>query len=154
MDINSFIWGVAASITAALIIFFLKTQISSIVSYLLFRIYPKIAGKYRIIHLTDSVAKNQKDILRLSQFGPKIWGENNTFENDKIVATDKIKGRITPSRILVFEFETVTAEHHNFGSATFIVGQNISKMKGYLTCLCGNCGSATSHEVQLERIQD
>jgi hypothetical protein len=153
MDLISFMFGVGASLTAAIIVFIFKSQFSNFASYLFFRIYPKVSGQYRILHLTKDVAQNQKDILKLSQFGPKLWGTNTTYEKDKIVAVDKIKGKITPSRVLVFEFETITEGHHNFGTGTYLLGQNLAKLEGYMTCLCGNCGSATSHKSRLERIE-
>ena len=152
MELNSFLFGVGASLTAAIILFIFRSQFNNVASYLFFRIYPKVAGKYRILHLTKRVVGDQKDVLKISQFGPKLWGTNTTYKKDKIVAVDKIKGKITPSRVLVFEFETISEEHHNFGTGTYLLGQDLAKMEGYMTCLCGNCGSATSHKSRLERI--
>ena len=151
MEWSAFFLGVASSVTAALVVFFFKAQVGNLVNVLFFKVYPKVSGVYTI-KFKERVPKNQRDVLRLSQFGAKIWGTNETYEGDKLVAEDKIAGRVTASRFLLFDFESKTESHHNMGSGLFRMSSDSSKLTGYISGLCATCQNATSIEAVLHRI--
>ena len=154
MQSSSFVYGVLSSITAAIIIIIFKNQIANIVNLLFLKVYPKVKGKYKIEFLENRVDKKQKDIITFHQFGNKIWGINETFENYKLVDQDKIKGKVTASRIVTFEFESISENHHNFGTGIFRISSTNVEMSGYITCLCVQCQDTTSIKVKLVKVDD
>lgn len=154
MNWGPYFLGIASSLTALCLIWLVRSQITNFLNLILFRIYPKISGKYKIVFKEKNrVDPHSRDIVELSQFGSKVWGVNKTFIGDKCIDKDKIKGHITPSRILIFEYESISGEHHNLGTGSFRLAVNNKTFNGYITCLCANCQNTTYMEAELEKIE-
>jgi len=90
-------------------------------------------------------------IIKLKQFAYKISGEVYCIQEDKIKHLEKINGKITPSRVLVLNSETIDGEHHNFGTYLLNLTNDLSIIRGTRSGLCVQCGDATSDYVLLEK---
>jgi hypothetical protein len=73
MDFGTFLLGVLSSLFATIIVFVFRSQFTNLVNMLFFKVFPKVAGKYRVVvHKERESFPDQKDTLRVSQFGAKI----------------------------------------------------------------------------------
>ena len=154
MDTSTFIFGVVSSLIASLLIYVFKNQLSNFLNVIFLKVYPKINGRFEILLPKENNAENQKIILFLNQFGGKVWGRIETYSDDKKVSIDKVVGKVTPSRILIFEYESSPDEHHDFGTGLFHISSDNKKMSGYMSFLCANCQNTGSMKVVIKKIED
>jgi hypothetical protein len=151
---SEFILGVVSSLVASLLVVVFKNQLSNLLNVIFLKVYPKIGGRFEILLPEINNAEKQRHILILNQFGGKIWGRIETYSDNKKVSVDKVAGKVTPSRIFIFEFESPPADHHDFGTGLFHISSDNKKMSGYLSSLCANCQNAHSMETTIKKIDD
>lgn len=153
---DTFIWGVLSSLLAVFIIYLLKNQFHNLVNMIFFKVYPKISGKWLISHLEKDGERNPKerDVMELKQFGSIIKGINRTYEGDKLIGEDKIKGSITATGILQFTWESKTNDqHHHYGSAFIRVSMYKKEMEGVIVTICCQCERNLAYgEIKLTKL--
>lgn len=89
----------------------------------------------------------------VKQFAYKLEGSITTIEKGQIIDNEKFKGRVTPSRVVLLNTETVTPEHHNFGTYLLRLTPNNKVMKGSRNYLCTECGDVGNSYVMFEKIK-
>lgn len=151
--LSAFFIGILSSLATIFIVFLCRTQIFFIINIIFYKIYPKISGQWKLelIEASNSLL-NQRDIVLLSQFGSTITGLIKTYDGDKIIANDLIKGKITPTRLLLYTYESKTADHNCFGSALFKINSTAEKMYGYVTYICEKCEKSSASKAILTKI--
>ncbi|MDD2813879.1 MAG: hypothetical protein PHF53_10765, partial [Bacteroidales bacterium] len=103
------------------------------------------ASNQELLEWLKSRAKNERIVkFRIKQFANRLKGEIYIINNGKIKITEKLKGRLTASRIMILTSETILENHHNFGTYLFNVTNNSKLIKGTRSALCIECGNATS----------
>jgi len=148
----NFLLGVLSSIVAVVVIYIIKSYFYDIIDLVFFKVYPNIKGTWKIIHLNNNNSEgmcrdstnttnydDMKDIMTIKQIGSHVSAINKTYQGDKLLFEDKIKGSVTPSRLFMFTYECKTVEHHNIGSAFVRISNMKNEMHGYLTTICGEC---------------
>jgi hypothetical protein len=154
MNINSFLLGVASSVVAAIIILLIKNNFNNIVNLLFFKLYPNISGKYKMdIPEYRNFYENEKVIIILKQFGYRIKGIIETYDGDLLKTQDNIKGKISPSRVLIYSYETADANHHDYGTGIFKISSDTKILIGYISSLCARCENAHSFKTSLKKIE-
>ena len=103
---SEFILGVVSSLVASLIVIIFKNQLSNLLNVVFLKVYPQIGGRFEILLPETNNTDKQRHVLILNQFGGKIWGRIETYSDYKKVSVDKVTGKVTPSRIFIFEFES------------------------------------------------
>lgn len=96
---------------------------------------------------------NQNALLKikLKQFINKVTGEIYSIEDGSVKIDESLKGRITPSRVLVLNSETLNDEHHNIGTYLLNLTNDSRIIRGTRSGLCISCGNATSDYLLLEK---
>jgi hypothetical protein len=153
---NSFILGVASSLVAVAIVSLARHHVKHVINLAFFTVYPKIAGKWQIKHLSkgDSSRAKTRDIMELKQFGSRVTGINRTYDGERVVVEDSISGQITPTGLFRFTWESQSDEHHDYGSAFVRVSTKKQEMAGYFTTICSKCERRPANgEVLIRRIQ-
>jgi len=151
--IVSFFLGILSSLIAIFIVYFFKIQFINLTEFIFSNVYPKIAGQWRLEFVDYDIEKpGHRVIMALSQFGSKVSGEMNTFDGDKLLFKDLIKGKVTPSRVFMFTFETKTLEHHRFGSGLFKFEADSLTLYGYLSFICSICQKTDSEKSTMKKI--
>ena len=151
-----FFAGVLSSLVAVFIVFLAKNQVHHVVNLVFFKVYPKISGKWQIIHLTEGEKNESKtrDVMELTQFGSKVGGLNRTYDGDRVVVEDKITGNITASGVFKFSWESKTSEHHDYGTAFVRILTQKKEMRGYVITMCCNCEANPAFgEVLIKKIE-
>ncbi|HYF81861.1 MAG TPA: hypothetical protein VEB00_02375 [Clostridia bacterium] len=146
-----FLLGVMSSIVAAIIIYIFKSQLQNLANLVLFRVYPNISGKWQVIY-NNEVSPEDKEFMELTQFGSRVKGACRTYNDEKLISEDKVVGKITPSGIFQFEWESRSQEHHQYGSALLRVSNYKNKMTGFFITICCVCeANPASAELELIR---
>ena len=89
----------------------------------------------------------------IKQFAYKLEGSITSIEKGQIIDNEKFKGRVTPSRVVLLNTETITPEHHNFGTYLLRLTPNNKVMKGSRNYLCTECGDVGNSFVMFEKIK-
>src|SRR5690606_40608 len=89
----------------------------------------------------------------IKQFAYKLEGNITSIVKGQIVDSEKFKGRVTPSRVVLLNTETITPEHHNFGTYLLRLTPNNKIMKGSRNYLCTECGDVGNSYVMFEKIK-
>ncbi|MFZ5551617.1 MAG: hypothetical protein ACOZCO_00770 [Bacteroidota bacterium] len=89
----------------------------------------------------------------INQFAYKIRGEITTVNKGQVIDIEKFKGRITPSRVVLLNTETVTPDHHNFGTYLLRLTPANNVIKGAKNYLCIECGDVGTSYVLFEKIK-
>ena len=142
--------GVISSILAAMIIYLARTQLRILVNFILSGVYPRIEGRYKLEFDETLMAEpTEETFFELQQLGPIIRGIGKTYKDNKITSEDIVRGKITATRVLIFNFETITEAHHNIGAGLFRLSATGSEMSGYLSYICVQCQGAGAMEAKL-----
>lgn len=83
----------------------------------------------------------------LKQIANKVKGVINAYHDGKLIRTEEVNGRITPTRVMILLTEDKTEGHHNFGTILVKLSPDSEYMKGYETFLCTSCEDTSYHNV-------
>lgn len=151
---NDFLIGVMASVVTAILIALFKNQLSTLLSALFAKLYPTVRGRYRINWIDMGKSRKEKDLIEFHQFGRIVWGVLENHVGDQIVAKQKVRGHVSPARILTFTYESSTPEHHHYGSGLLKMSPGSKyKIAGYVTFICKTCEATASQRVVLEKLE-
>lgn len=112
----------------------------------------KIPKSLRNVELVEHLKEpNFYMQAELKQLANRIKGSIKSYEDGKIVRTLEVKGRITPTRIIILSTEDKTDGHHNFGTILVKLSPDSKFMQGYETFLCSSCEDTAYEHVLMEK---
>ena len=153
--VYGFLIGVAGSLIASILLETGRTFWANFINAIFRRIYPRIAGKYRLTipkELMDD--PRERVVVILKQFGASITGTITGSIGEKVIETQSLHGKVSPSRYLMFTYDPVTSKHNRFGTGFYRVSSDAKRFVGFLSYICTNCEKTHAADSVLELIKD
>jgi hypothetical protein len=152
MDMEAFTLGVGSSMTATFVVYLFRNQFANCINLILLRVYPRVDGKYSLkIPKIHKSTPGEKCLVRVRQLGSIINGHLETYDGDRMLYRCKLKGKVTPTRLLQFNYESQSHEHHNYGTGLFSISSDSSSMEGHLSFICATCQKGESIHATLKK---
>ncbi len=151
MDTVTIALGVSTSLLATFVVYVFRSSVNAAISAIFGRVYPNVSGTYKVHFLEQSANRNLDTLIELKQFTNRVSGSITQSKGGKIVARDKLKGVITPTRVVKFQYESVSAEHHDHGAALLKLSPDSKKLVGHIVFLCDSCENSGEERIELRK---
>lgn len=89
--------------------------------------------------------------LKIRQFTNRLEGKLSIIKGGDVIESEKVNGKITPSRIMVLTAESIDKSCHNFGTYLFKLENDQRIIAGTRSRLCIECGDAFTRYIIMEK---
>ena len=154
---NDFIVGAMASLAATFLIYFSRHIWNKWFSVLYYKKYPSVGGHYLVkenvrIGSTIPWYENEKQILKIKQFGNKLQGSFNVNDGDNEKHVFPLNGIVETDRSILLAYKSNDSKYTAKGSLLLRLGGINSDIHGQHIFICLRCEEIHSFRVTLNRI--
>lgn len=153
MDTTTIILGITTSLLATIIVVIFRASIKVIISNLFGHVYPDVSGSYKLKFLEQNADEDLDTSIDITQFANRISGIVKQYKKGKLVSNDALKGVVTPTRVVKFQYESVSADHHEHGAMILKLSSDSRKMTGHVIFICETCENTGDDKVVLEKCE-